>query len=122
MTIGGCSVDPLRWLPFHEPWSVSCCKLAVRVTSSSTTRTASIVRNSLALPRPLPRLSFVAVGRMVEKKAPHLTITAFARVVAECPEARLRVIGDGQLLGVCRDLAAALGVEHAVDVPRGTAS
>ena len=57
---------------------------------------------------------FVAVGRMVEKKAPHLTITSFARVVAECPDARLRVIGDGQLLGVCRDLAAALGIEHAV--------
>ena len=57
---------------------------------------------------------FVAVGRMVEKKAPHLTIVAFARVVAECPEARLRMIGDGQLLGVCRDLAAALGIEHAV--------
>jgi colanic acid/amylovoran biosynthesis glycosyltransferase len=57
---------------------------------------------------------FVAVGRMVEKKAPHLTIAAFAHVVAECPEARLRVIGDGQLLGVCRDLAAALGIEHAV--------
>ena len=57
---------------------------------------------------------FVAVGRMVEKKAPHLTIASFARVVSECPEARLRLIGDGVLLGVCRDLAAALGIEHAV--------
>ena len=57
---------------------------------------------------------FVAVGRMVEKKAPHLTIAAFARVVSECPEARLRLIGDGLLLGVCRDLAAAFGIEHAV--------
>ena len=57
---------------------------------------------------------FVAVGRMVEKKAPHLTIASFARVVKECPQARLRLIGDGLLLGVCRDLTAALGIEHAV--------
>jgi colanic acid/amylovoran biosynthesis glycosyltransferase len=57
---------------------------------------------------------FVAVGRMVEKKAPHLTLASFARVVAECPTARLRLIGDGVLLGVCRDLAAALGIDHAV--------
>jgi glycosyltransferase involved in cell wall biosynthesis len=57
---------------------------------------------------------FVAVGRMVEKKGPHLLLAAFARVVAECPAARLHWIGDGALLGVCRDLAAALGIEHAV--------
>lgn len=58
---------------------------------------------------------FVAVGRMVEKKGPHLTIAAFARVVAEHPDARLRVIGGGELLGVCRDLAAGLGIRHAVE-------
>ena len=57
---------------------------------------------------------FVAVGRLVEKKAPYLTIAAFAHVARECPEARLRVIGDGVLLGVCRDLTAALGIGHAV--------
>ena len=57
---------------------------------------------------------FVVVGRLVEKKAPHLTIASFARVASECPEARLRVIGDGPLLGVCRDLTAALEIEHAV--------
>ena len=59
-------------------------------------------------------LLFVAVGRMVEKKGPHLLLAAFARVVAECPAARLHWIGDGALLGVCRDLAAALGIEHAI--------
>jgi glycosyltransferase involved in cell wall biosynthesis len=57
---------------------------------------------------------FVAVGRLVEKKAPHLTIASFARVASECPEARLRIIGDGPLLGVCRDLAVALEIGHAV--------
>ncbi len=56
----------------------------------------------------------VAVGRFVEKKAPHLTLEAFARALSEYPEARLRMIGAGPLLGPCRELAARLSVEHAV--------
>jgi glycosyltransferase involved in cell wall biosynthesis len=56
----------------------------------------------------------LAVGRMVEKKAPYLTILAFATVCRNSPGAELRMIGDGPLTGVCRDLARGLGVEHAV--------
>ncbi len=56
----------------------------------------------------------VAAGRFVEKKAPHLTLEAFARALRECPEARLRMIGDGPLLKRCRELAARLFVAHAV--------
>ena len=58
--------------------------------------------------------TFVSVGRFVEKKAPHLTILAFAKVHAEYPEARLRMIGDGLLLGACRDLSEGLRVQGAV--------
>lgn len=57
---------------------------------------------------------FVGVGRLVEKKAPHLTIQAFARVHEKYPSARLRMIGDGPLDGVCRDLIVAHGLEEAV--------
>lgn len=58
--------------------------------------------------------TFVAVGRFVEKKAPHLTISAFAAVHRRHPEARLRMIGDGRLRGPCEDLAVGLGVGGAV--------
>jgi glycosyltransferase involved in cell wall biosynthesis len=58
--------------------------------------------------------TFVAVGRLVEKKAPHLTIAAFAPVRRRHPEARLQLIGDGRLRGPCEDLAAGLGVADAV--------
>lgn len=61
------------------------------------------------------RPHFLAVGRMVQKKGPHLTIAAFARALGECPDARLRMIGDGILLNVCRDLASAMGIGHAVE-------
>lgn len=57
---------------------------------------------------------FVSVGRFVEKKAPYLTLIAFRRVLDSCPEATLRMIGDGPLLAICRDLASALGIHHAV--------
>jgi glycosyltransferase involved in cell wall biosynthesis len=57
---------------------------------------------------------FLAVGRFVEKKAPQLTLKAFAAVQRECAEARLRMIGDGPLLDECRRLAHELGIEQAV--------
>ncbi len=57
---------------------------------------------------------FLAVGRFVEKKAPYLTLLAFAEVYRSCHEARLRMIGDGPLLSVCQDLAKALQIENAV--------
>lgn len=56
----------------------------------------------------------VAVARFVEVKAPQLTLAAFAAALRQCPEARLRMIGDGPLLGECRRLSARLGVDHAV--------
>lgn len=56
----------------------------------------------------------LAVGRFVEKKAPQITISAFAIVQREYPEAQLRMIGDGPLLEPCRDLVSKLGLENAV--------
>lgn len=57
---------------------------------------------------------FLAVGRFVEKKGPHLTILAFAQILKAVTEARLRMIGEGSLLGPCQDLVHALGIEEAV--------
>ncbi len=57
---------------------------------------------------------FVAVGRFVEKKAPHLTLQAFALVQRRVPDARLTMIGDGPLLAPCQQWAAANGLGTAV--------
>ena len=57
---------------------------------------------------------FLAVGRFVEKKAPHLTLRAFAQVLKASPEARLRMIGDGPLLDECRALIKDLKIDDAV--------
>jgi colanic acid/amylovoran biosynthesis glycosyltransferase len=57
---------------------------------------------------------FLAVGRLVDKKGPHLTILAFAQLAKNVPEARLRMIGEGPLLGPCQDLAHALGIQESV--------
>lgn len=56
----------------------------------------------------------IAVGRFVEKKAPQLTILAFAKAHRTNPAATLRMIGDGPLLGACIDMVKALHLEQAV--------
>jgi glycosyltransferase involved in cell wall biosynthesis len=58
---------------------------------------------------------FIAVGRFVEKKAPGLTIEAFAEVQRAVPDARLRMVGDGPLLEECRALVGKLGLGGAVE-------
>jgi glycosyltransferase involved in cell wall biosynthesis len=57
---------------------------------------------------------FLAVGRFVEKKAPQITLTAFAQVWKLDSSVRLRMIGDGPLLDECRALAKELAIEDAV--------
>ena len=59
----------------------------------------------------------LAVGRFVDKKAPQKTIEAFAAARRSCPEARLRMIGEGPLLDECRRLASALCVADSVEFP-----
>jgi glycosyltransferase involved in cell wall biosynthesis len=55
-------------------------------------------------------LSFLAVGRFVEKKAPMTTLRAFAQATRDLPEARLDFIGDGPLMEPTRSLAEEMGI------------
>jgi len=57
---------------------------------------------------------FVSVARFCDKKAPHLTLRAFASVHQAYPEARLRMVGAGPLLGPCQELAHELRIVKAV--------
>ncbi|HEY0978071.1 MAG TPA: glycosyltransferase [Flavobacteriales bacterium] len=57
---------------------------------------------------------FVSVGRFVDKKAPHLLVTAFHRAWQQDQDLHLTMIGDGPLHGSTRQLAHALGLEDAV--------
>lgn len=60
---------------------------------------------------------FVGVGRFVNKKAPYLTITAFAETLRACPQAKLVLVGDGPLLDCCEQLSRALGIAGSVTFP-----
>jgi colanic acid/amylovoran biosynthesis glycosyltransferase len=59
--------------------------------------------------------TFLAVGRLVAKKAPDLTIKAFARCHRAVPATRLVIVGDGHLANRCRRLVRRLGLESAVE-------
>ncbi len=56
-----------------------------------------------------------ALGRFVNKKAPHLAILAFYYVLKKDSNARLIYGGDGPLLEVCDDLVNALGIAKQVN-------
>lgn len=59
---------------------------------------------------------FLAIGRFAEKKAPQLTIEAFSRVVAQRPEARLTMVGQGRLWERCKQLVQERGLQNSVDL------
>lgn len=58
---------------------------------------------------------FLAVGRFVDKKAPHLLILAFKKVLEKIPDARLVMIGTGHLLSACKSLVQSLGISSQVE-------
>lgn len=61
-----------------------------------------------------PTVRFLAVGRMIEKKRPDLTIRAFALVAQQTPATELVMVGDGPMLSGCRSLAVKLGISEYV--------
>lgn len=63
------------------------------------------------------RRQFISVGRFVNKKAPHLTVFSFKKVVEKFPDARLVMAGDGELLPVCKSLVKFLHLENNVEFP-----
>jgi colanic acid/amylovoran biosynthesis glycosyltransferase len=59
-------------------------------------------------------LRLLAVGRLVEKKAPQHTVAAFAKAKVRHPRATLDWVGDGPLRDDCVRLVARLGVAKAI--------
>ncbi|AMY69013.1 glycosyltransferase [Frigidibacter mobilis] len=58
--------------------------------------------------------SFLAVGRLIDKKAPDITLRAFLAGAAEHPHARLGIIGEGPMLESLRQRIAACGIGERV--------
>lgn len=52
----------------------------------------------------------LAVGRLIDKKAPLVTIEAFGRLAADFPRHRLEIVGDGPLREQCEALVGRLGL------------
>ena len=60
-------------------------------------------------------LQFLAIGRFVETKAPHLTIKAFNEVLHQYPDAKLVFAGDGEMMTDCVNLVKQLNIEDNVN-------
>ncbi|TDU34405.1 glycosyltransferase involved in cell wall biosynthesis [Gelidibacter sediminis] len=57
---------------------------------------------------------FIGIGRFTDKKAPYYTIMAFNQIIANHPDARLLLAGDGALLNMCQNLVKHFGFEEQV--------
>ncbi|MBN9672057.1 glycosyltransferase [Roseibium aggregatum] len=57
---------------------------------------------------------FVAVGRLIEKKRPEITVQSFCDEARAHPSATLTMIGDGPALEACRDIVRKEGMEDQV--------
>ncbi len=74
--------------------------------------TSSLRADAPSLP---PAPTVLAVGRHVAQKGLDLLLSAWCSVASACPEARLRIVGDGALGPTLRAQAQALGIEGRVD-------
>ena len=54
----------------------------------------------------------ISVGRHTYKKAPYLTILSFQKVLEIHPHLKLKMIGDGELFDVSKNLVKSLGLEN----------
>jgi len=61
-----------------------------------------------------PGFRFAMIGRLVEKKAPFVSMMAFARLCDSVPNATLEIVGDGPLSAACVQMVRALGMEERV--------
>ncbi len=59
---------------------------------------------------------FIAVGRFVDKKAPHLVLLAFQQALKSCPDIRLVMVGEGHLREACRQMVCAFGLQGSVEL------
>lgn len=64
--------------------------------------------------RPDYRKTFLALGRFTDIKANYLTLAAFREVLESYPDARLVMVGDGELLETCRTVAEVWKIEESV--------
>jgi colanic acid/amylovoran biosynthesis glycosyltransferase len=60
---------------------------------------------------------FLTTGRFVDKKAPHLVILSFQKVLARIPDAKLIMVGNGPLMDSAVSMVKALGIEKSIELP-----
>jgi glycosyltransferase involved in cell wall biosynthesis len=65
---------------------------------------------------PPPTQLILWVGRMAPHKAPDLAVRAFGRLLQTCPDARVRMVGGGEMLEDVRATVSELGIGASVEI------
>jgi glycogen synthase len=81
-----------------------------------------VIPNGAQLPKvpehlaDVPGTLIVSVGRLEQYKGHHRVIAALPKVLEQCPDARLRIVGSGPYEAELRQLAASLNVADRVEI------
>lgn len=59
--------------------------------------------------------TFLSIARFLNVKAPHLIILAFSKVLEQHPDAKLKMLGRGNLLESCKQVTRALKISESVE-------
>ncbi len=126
-------IHEVEWMMTYEAWRVICCSHYMadelkRIFSVPADK-MDIVPNGVERPpapdeefarqtrlryaRPEERLVFY-VGRLVYEKGVHVLLDAVPRVLADLPQTRFVISGEGYYAGVLREKASAMGLARAV--------
>jgi len=58
--------------------------------------------------------TYIAVGSLIEKKRPDITVEAFCAEAGDHPQATLTVLGGGSMMKTCREIVSRYGMESQV--------
>lgn len=97
--------DTLRQI--SKRYHAKCVVLPAIGINSPLSTTSTLARE--------PRKSFLFVGRLLYWKGLHLAIRAFPEVLRHLPDARLRIIGEGEDSTWLKQLAKQYGVSSSID-------
>jgi glycosyltransferase involved in cell wall biosynthesis len=120
----------IRWASTQAQASVGVCSALMDVLRDMGTPVdrLHVMRNGVDLVRfqPQPRQAsreslglvgdpvLLSVGYLIERKGHHLLVQAMPEILRHHPNARLVVVGDGDMRGALQQLACDLDVEHRV--------
>ncbi|MDI3254766.1 MAG: glycosyltransferase family 4 protein [Bacillota bacterium] len=115
-------IDPLMHLTFSRAVLIACTTQETRQHVPRRYHHKCIILPAIGitvqestLPSQPSRKSFLFIGRLLYWKGIHLALRAFPDVLRQVPDARLRIIGEGEDSAWLKNIASQYGISSLID-------